>query len=353
MAHLMKLLVGKCGYSGIMSLWFILLQMWVDHSEFFECVQRAWMVPVAGGGLWKLTSKLKRVQELSSWRRREDIRLAQMEKLKWKVEGDRNSKLFHACLANKRRKRISGMRAADGIVFESPEAIHQGTIEYFSSFLQADPLRVLPDLSYLISPVISDDDNGRIVSLRDVEKLLKWTSLKLFRIFSSLSSCRSSIRPLLLLPKVDVPTGFDKFRPISLCSVFYKICSKILINRLTSLLPSMISLEQGAFVSGCSIFENISLMKELVHSINKKAHGGNIILKVDMAKAYDRVDWSFLLEGGRGLRQGDPLSPYMCIILQEVLARLLKNSVVEKRFGQFSQARGTVQISHLMYADDV
>ena len=58
-------------------------------------------------------------------------------------------------------------------------------------------------------------------------------------------------------------------------------------------------------------------------------------------------------QGGRGLRLGDPLSPYLFIILQEVLSRLLKNSVVENRFSQFSQARGTIQISHLMYADDV
>ena len=58
-------------------------------------------------------------------------------------------------------------------------------------------------------------------------------------------------------------------------------------------------------------------------------------------------------QGGRGLRQGDSLSPYLFIILQEVLSRLLKHSVAEKRIGQFSQARGTPLISHLMYADDI
>ena len=128
----------------------------------------------------------------------------------------------------------------------------------------------------------------------------------------------------------------------------------------------------------------------MVHSLNKDTHGGNIMIKVDMAKAYDRVDWNFLLEvfrcfgfslsfcdliracisniwyyvllngtmrgffqGGRGLRQGDRLLPYLFIIIKEVLSRLLKQSVSSHKIGNFSQPRGTPQISHLMYADDI
>lgn len=101
---------------------------------------------------------------------------------------------------------------------------------------------------------------------------------------------------VVLIPKMDSPTGFDKFRPISLCSVFYKICSKVIVNQLASLLPKMISLEQGAFIPSRSIFENISLTQEMTHSINNKIHGGNVILKVDMAKAYDHIDCDFILK---------------------------------------------------------
>lgn len=65
---------------------------------------------------------------------------------------------------------------------------------------------------------------------------------------------------------VDVPTSFDKFRPIILCSVFYKIFSKIIVNRLIGFLSRLILLEHGAFIPGRSIFENISLTQEMVHA---------------------------------------------------------------------------------------
>lgn len=92
------------------------------------------------------------------------------------------------------------------------------------------------------------------------------------------------------------PASFDKFRPISLCSVAYKIFSKIIVFHLSRVIRKLVSHEQGAFVSGRSIFENITLAQEMVHSLHRKILGGNVMLKIDMAKAYDRVDWSFLLE---------------------------------------------------------
>jgi hypothetical protein len=95
---------------------------------------------------------------------------------------------------------------------------------------------------------------------------------------------------------VPDPCSFDKFRPISLCSVVYKICSKLIVNRLSAVLCRLVSEEQGAFLPGRSIFENISLTQELVQDINKPIRGGNIMMKIDMAKAYDTVDWEFLLK---------------------------------------------------------
>ncbi|XP_042974814.1 uncharacterized protein LOC122306449 [Carya illinoinensis] len=323
------------GQQGLSRSWAKLdQQMWVDHPDFLNCVQRVWMVPVAVKGLWKLATKLKQVrvalrewnkrvfgrttshiahleeQELSSWRRREDIRLAQMTKLKGKLEGDRNSKCFHACLGKKEAEAHFWHDSCERGMFESPEAIHQGAVEYFSSFLQANFLRVLPNLSYLISHVISDEANGHIACIPTMDDIFAalssipsnsspgpngfgagffkscWKIVKV-DIFEAILDFFFSLSKklphfylasyIVLIPKVDVPTGFDKFRPISLYSVFYKICAKILVNQLMGLLTSMISLEQGAFIP--SIFENISLMQEMVHSINKKSHDGNIILK--------------------------------------------------------------------------
>jgi len=303
----------------------------------------------------------------------------------------------------------------------SPEEIHLSAVNYFSNFLLKEGQDSLPDLSHIISSVITLEENeaiGAVPLINEVKNALDsipsnsalgpdgfrssffksvWDIIKMdimavveefFRGGKWSRFCTSSY--VVLIPKMDTPTGFDKFRPISLCSVFYKICSKVIVNRLATLLPKIISVEQDAFIPGRSIFENISLTQEMVHSINKKIHGGNVVLKLDMAKAYDRVEWEFLLKvlqsfgfspvvcglirecittpwysilmngttkgffkGGRGLRQGDPLSPYLFIILQEVLSRLIKEKVAEKSFRHFSQPRGTILVSHLMYADDV
>lgn len=64
---------------------------------------------------------------------------------------------------------------------------------------------------------------------------------------------------------------------------------------MTKILPSMISPEQGTFIPGRSIFENIMLAQEMVHSLNRKSQGENFVIKIDMSKAYDCVNWSFLL----------------------------------------------------------
>lgn len=96
---------------------------------------------------------------------------------------------------------------------------------------------------------------------------------------------------LVLILKVKNPVSFDKFRPISLCTIFYKICSKIVVNCLSPLLTKIISPEQGAFISGRSIFENISVTQEMIHAINKPSYGGNVALMINMAKAYNSVDW--------------------------------------------------------------
>lgn len=105
---------------------------------------------------------------------------------------------------------------------------------------------------------------------------------------------------LVLIPKVDNPKSFDKFCSINLCSVFYKIYTKILVSRLSSLLPHFISKEQGAFIPGRSIFENVSLTQEMIQNINKPTRGGNVVLKIDIAKAYDSINWDFLIHSLAG-----------------------------------------------------
>lgn len=99
-----------------------------------------------------------------------------------------------------------------------------------------------------------------------------------------------------MIPKVKNPSLTKDYRPISLCNVIYKLISKVLANRLKHLLPKIISQYQNAFILDKLISDNIILAYEALHTMTTRQKGkkGSMALKLDMAKAYDRLEWKFL-----------------------------------------------------------
>ncbi|XP_027158259.1 uncharacterized protein LOC113759880 [Coffea eugenioides] len=100
---------------------------------------------------------------------------------------------------------------------------------------------------------------------------------------------------IVLIPKVVGASQWKEFRSISLCNFSSKLISKILANRINRLLPRLVSDWQTGFVPGREIVDNILLAQELVLDLDRRLKHSNLILKLDMEKTYDRVEWSFLL----------------------------------------------------------
>ena len=101
---------------------------------------------------------------------------------------------------------------------------------------------------------------------------------------------------ICLVLKTKNPQKITEYRPINLCHVLYKIISKVLANRLKKILPEVISESQSTFVPGRLITDNVLVAFESMHSIDQQRKGkeGLMAIKLNMSKAYGRVEWSYL-----------------------------------------------------------
>lgn len=193
---------------------------------------------------------------------------------------------------------------------------------------------------------------------------------------------------LTLIPKNSNPVGLGEYRPISLVGVYYKILSKVLAERLKLVMGKIISETQTAFLKGRNILDGALIANETVDFLKKSRKKG-LIFKVDFEKAYDSVEWEFLLKvmasmgfGSRwcdwikaclisssisilvngsptkeflmekGLRQGDPMAPFLFLIVAESLHILMVEAKLNGLFEGVKVGAEEVEVSHLQYADD-
>ena len=190
---------------------------------------------------------------------------------------------------------------------------------------------------------------------------------------------------IALVPKVPNPSSMHDYRPISCCNTIYKCISKIIVARIKRCLPDIICPTQTAFVHRRSITDNILLTQELM----KNYHYGFGPPRCALKKAYDSIRWGYILDilttmgtpsillrhikayittprfsicvngeltgffaSKRGVRQGDPLSPFLFLIAMEAFSRSLSKAVLHPKF-DFHLKFKAINLSHLCFANDI
>jgi hypothetical protein len=188
---------------------------------------------------------------------------------------------------------------------------------------------------------------------------------------------------IALLPKVQNATSIDQYRPIAMANFKFKVISKIIADRLASIMPSIISEEQMGFIHDRNIKDCLCIASEAANLLHNKSYGGNLALKIDISKAFDTLEWPFLLhvlkcfgfnntfcnwihvilqsaflsisvngksEGyfncSRGVRQGDPLSPLLFCLAEDVLSRSISRLV---DIGILDPMRGTRHVNFSLF----
>ena len=102
---------------------------------------------------------------------------------------------------------------------------------------------------------------------------------------------------IALIPKIQGPETLGNYRPISLCNTVYKIITKVIVARIKPYLDSMISPYQAAFIPGRRGMDNSIIVQEIIHSISRSKGGkGHMAIKIDLEKAYDKIEWGFIRE---------------------------------------------------------
>ena len=182
---------------------------------------------------------------------------------------------------------------------------------------------------------------------------------------------------IALIPKFKSLERIIEFRPISLCGVIYKLVSKVLANRLKGILPLVVSENQSAFQAGRVITDTILMAFETSHYMKHHQKGKTSFMapKLDMSKAYDRVEWKYLelmmkrmgfadrwvalmmecissvnysilingetspvIHPTKGIKQWDPLSPYLFLFCTKGLHSLLQHSTVSSHIRGVSES---------------
>eukprot|EP00253_Pinus_taeda_P032627 PITA_32627 len=322
----------------------------------------------------------------------EEIFWKQKSRVQWLKEGDINTKFFHkSTIENRTYNRISLIKDEEGQIHQSHKKIEVGLVKHVQGIAQENTLYRDPfikDLIKHIPKLVSREDNCNLnspITEKEVSEVLKemkngkapgsdgfnvdffkacWNIVKedIIRVMEDSRLNKTILRALntsfiSIIPKQGNAQTPERYRPIGLCNVVYKIISKVMAKKLKPLMPSLVSREQSGYVEGRQILDNIIQAHEVVHSLTSERKLGMIIWVMALGTS---SSFSILINGypsklflpTRGLRQGDPLLPFLLILMMEGLGWSIKHARSTGKIQGLQISENGQALTHQQFVDD-
>lgn len=343
-------------------------------------------------------------------------------KLNWHLQGDRNTKFFHTFAKIKRKNNLISSLNVNGQLEYEQHKLESHIESHFFKLFNSNFVRNKTNLVHKVIPkLVNDEINAMLTRIPSPDEIFHaitnlninsahgldgfgthfyvhfWHIIKT-NVINAVTPffLQGWILPnfnasnVVLIPTIQGANSLDNFMPIAMTNFKYKIISKILADRLSYILPSLISPEQKGFIAGRIIRDGICLTSEVINILGNKSYCGNVALKIEIAKAFDTLNWDFIIQtlacfgfsntfcnwiqvilsssilsiclNGKvvgffkctnGVRQSDPLSPLLFCLAEEALSRGLTDLVSNNKLNLIQAKRICLVPSHTLFADDI